>query len=444
MLGGICRREVSRLWIGQKNVRTFWVSSLIDNLISLHLPGFGPFGHQLGRFNSYVRAFDIVLADGTKVSVTQPEKRTSRFNNDLWHAVLGGGSGSFGIVTDITMHPVEDKNYHSFYWRKEFYVDGSTKHCFHNMLREYSALMEDEDFKNDSRWGIWMTTSGFKVLLSQVLGPLAFNWLTLEISWIAPKSSNKAVEWAEGNAVFERLLNAYTSHRTDPTCLDLSGYFDTLGEPYTSQLKSQFPDHIATADDTKTLSELHKILLIDWEAIGLESMGVPFTSSYQQGPTFPTGDELVAIWNHIYDIVPVDVSKDQRLLLSQIIVLPHASHVDKKIGQPHQNDIFGVVFDIWSFDGADYKQQQLATQELVKQAVGVDHKMFWAAYGDICLECGNGWEKYYDSLEEFNYLTKTKSCVDPEFLFNFSMAIPPMGKAAKAGKAKSEKKGKNE
>jgi hypothetical protein len=61
---------------------------------------------QFGRFNNYVYTFDIVLSDGSLVTVTRPENGvTSRFNDDLWHAFLGGASGSFGVVVDITFIP---------------------------------------------------------------------------------------------------------------------------------------------------------------------------------------------------------------------------------------------------------------------------------------------------------------------------------------------------
>ena len=58
---------------------------------------------QFGLFNDFVSSFDIVLSDGSLVTVTRPEDHvTSKFNDDLWHAFLGGASGSFGVVVDIT------------------------------------------------------------------------------------------------------------------------------------------------------------------------------------------------------------------------------------------------------------------------------------------------------------------------------------------------------
>ena len=68
--------------------------------------GYGNWMRQFGLFNSYVSTFDIVLSDGSLVTVTRPEDDvTSRFNDDLWHAFLGGASGSFGVVVDITFTP---------------------------------------------------------------------------------------------------------------------------------------------------------------------------------------------------------------------------------------------------------------------------------------------------------------------------------------------------
>ena len=68
-------------------------------LASLFSLGFGPWSRQLGRFNNYVSSFDIVLADGSLMSVTTPEEGvSSKLNDDIWHAVLGGASGSFGVI----------------------------------------------------------------------------------------------------------------------------------------------------------------------------------------------------------------------------------------------------------------------------------------------------------------------------------------------------------
>jgi hypothetical protein len=73
---------------------------------------------------------------------------------------------------------------------------------------------------------------------------------------------------------------------------------------------------------------------------------------------------------------------------------------------------------------ADYSQDQRDIKDAVISALGdVDHRMFWAAYEDTCLECG-AWERYYESRKQYNKLTQTKLCVDPNNLFKFRMSMP--------------------
>jgi hypothetical protein len=47
------------------------------------------------------------------------------------------------------------------------------------------------------------------------------------------------------------------------------------------------------ATDNNSLSELHQIVLFDWDLLGLEANGIPFKSSFQQGPQFPSANDLM-------------------------------------------------------------------------------------------------------------------------------------------------------
>jgi hypothetical protein len=227
---------------------------------------------QFGRFNSYVSTFDIVLSDGSLTTVTHPKDGvTSRFNNDLWHAFLGGTSGSFGIVVDITFTPIDDSQHTAFFWLVNFLHADHTKQCIHNMLEEYGTMLGEEDFKNDNRWNIYFNVLGFKDLLVNTLGPLAFNFDQLDLTWVAPSSSDKSQAYSDANAIYERLLTAYK--RGGPACMTLDEYFDQLAfydSNLPAQLKGVFPSHYAVATDSKSLSELHNdVALVDWDACTL-------------------------------------------------------------------------------------------------------------------------------------------------------------------------------
>ena len=67
--------------------------------------GFGLWGRQLGPLASRVLGFRIVLSNGAIQEVVKPDGDTSQLNNDLYYAVLGGASGSWGVVTEINIQP---------------------------------------------------------------------------------------------------------------------------------------------------------------------------------------------------------------------------------------------------------------------------------------------------------------------------------------------------
>lgn len=60
-------------------------------------------------------AFKIVLSGG---SLAWADKHragvTSPLNDDLFYAVLGGASGSFGTIVEITLDTIDERKYFSF------------------------------------------------------------------------------------------------------------------------------------------------------------------------------------------------------------------------------------------------------------------------------------------------------------------------------------------
>jgi hypothetical protein len=326
-------------------------------------------------------------------------------------------------LVDVTFNPIKEAEHQAFYWEVNFLYTNNTKHCISNMLEEYAKMLEDDTFKSDSRWNIFFNILGFKTLLYKSLGSLAFNFAQLDLSWVEPSSSDKAQVFADADAVYDRIMSAYKSGGSH--CVTLDEYFEALPGDLPQQLKARFPSSYATAADDKSLSELHQeIVLFNWDSLGLEANGIPFKSSFQQGPQFPSANDLIDIFNGIDALIPVDPETDFRMIVSQIGTGPGPSHANDEVAQPFQNDVFGIVVDVWNFAPADYSQDLRDIQDAVISALGsVDHRAFWGAYEDTCLECG-AWEQYYESRKQYNKLTQTKRCVDPNNLFKFRMSIP--------------------
>ncbi|KAL7518124.1 hypothetical protein ACHAWX_002982 [Stephanocyclus meneghinianus] len=399
--------------------------------------GFGIFGRSLGRFNSHITSFDIILADGSLVSVSSPQKKyTNKFNDDIWYAVIGGASGSFGVIVDVTFNPIDEQKYSAFSWEVFYFYSDTTKHCIINMFREFAYMLGDEKFTNDSRWNLMFTLSGSKTYLFPTLKSLTFNSVQLDFTWVASGSSGGRETFSEAQAIYDRLHNAFTFQGNDSRCITLDQYFEMSGLGELG--KTRFSSTYANAADAKPMSVLHKeVTLVDWGALGFEERGVPFKSSYQQGPNYPRADDLLKVFDLIDALMPKNPQTDERFVIAQIGPLIGPLKSVRNVAQPFQDDVFGVIVDVWSFDGDDYSQRLRELQDMVISSVGgVDHRTFWGAYEDICLECG-AWKKYYESRSKYDRLKKIKGCVDPDNLFKFRMSIPVM----KKNSSKSEKRG---
>jgi FAD/FMN-containing dehydrogenase len=75
----------------------------------------GGYGHLLrsyGLNQDHVVEFTIYTADGKQWTVRRPPAQD---RTDLFWGVLGGGPGSFGVVTDVTYECIRDKD-HPFSW----------------------------------------------------------------------------------------------------------------------------------------------------------------------------------------------------------------------------------------------------------------------------------------------------------------------------------------
>ena len=78
--------------------------------------GIGRVSPIFGFAIDYMVAFDMILSDNTKHSIVKPQQNTSQFNDDLFYAVLGGGPGSWGVVTQFQVKPLRNEFQHIVRW----------------------------------------------------------------------------------------------------------------------------------------------------------------------------------------------------------------------------------------------------------------------------------------------------------------------------------------
>jgi FAD/FMN-containing dehydrogenase len=78
----------------------------------LHTGGYSMQTRSFGLFVDYVVTFRIILADGAMRDVHKPDPAApDEVNDGLWFAVLGGGPGSFGVCTQVTMRLLHEREF---------------------------------------------------------------------------------------------------------------------------------------------------------------------------------------------------------------------------------------------------------------------------------------------------------------------------------------------
>lgn len=116
----------------------------------------GGYGHTLRSFGllvDYVLSFEIVLADSAEaVTIVRPDLPGGEHehNNDIFYGVLGGGPGSFGVITQYTFEATRDSDHpHSTGFSC---IYGFTKERFANimdMTKQWTSGIKDKTLQPD-------------------------------------------------------------------------------------------------------------------------------------------------------------------------------------------------------------------------------------------------------------------------------------------------------
>jgi len=119
----------------------------------------GGFGHGVrshGILLDHVVAFDIILEDGESRHVIKPEvgTRTSRLNDDLFWAVLGGSPGAWGVVTNYELIADRDADSSPMIVGCIWGFDAAT---LKELVLNFMAIHENEDYLNDANNGVWIS-----------------------------------------------------------------------------------------------------------------------------------------------------------------------------------------------------------------------------------------------------------------------------------------------
>jgi len=343
--------------------------------------GVGLWSRHFGVLLQSVSAFRIVISDGTVQTIVTPTASTSPLNNDLFYAVLGGASGSWGVITELTLETVNDSDYFSAFWTVKILwnADGVV-----NMFRKWSELANAN--KDDTRWSTHWTMIG-----AQPSG-LAPNYVELEASWVAPKAQAGDYD----PQFFQSILDACTG------CIIIEPLVNET-EPMSYSLKERY---LAAEDGPEYPAPFRH-----------------YKKNWQQTSSFPDPDETEAIIREVDNRMPE--ANSTYLFISQFTTVLKPRD-DETRSLPWPDDVMGMSCDFFFPDTKltpIFDDWAATVGTLVRKNFGgEDHRVFWGAFDDPNLE--EDWPKYYESQDKYEELKEIKSCVDPDNLFTHLMSMP--------------------
>lgn len=119
--------------------------------------GYGLLARSFGALADQVTSFTIILAGGRKKLIPRPGSAGStKRKDDLFWAVLGGGAGSWGVVTEYTLEAHRDADYsESTYWNC---MVPYSRTVFEDMAGAFEAVSGAAGWDANHQEALWMTT----------------------------------------------------------------------------------------------------------------------------------------------------------------------------------------------------------------------------------------------------------------------------------------------
>eukprot|EP00287_Rhodomonas_sp_CCMP768_P013576 CAMPEP_0196724318 /NCGR_PEP_ID=MMETSP1091-20130531/6213_1 /TAXON_ID=302021 /ORGANISM="Rhodomonas sp., Strain CCMP768" /LENGTH=790 /DNA_ID=CAMNT_0042066423 /DNA_START=28 /DNA_END=2400 /DNA_ORIENTATION=+ len=355
--------------------------------------GFGMWSRHFGPAAHNVDSFRIVLADGSIRSVTKPTDATSQINDDIFFAVLGGASGSFGVVTEYTFRTVSNSDYYSVWWKAQFVweVEGAA-----SLWRKWMELGNLPQYKDDLRWSVHITGVG---IAPTGMGP---NYFEFQGSWVAPIAEADDYD----PTFFQRILDACTN------CVMLPGGVVNVSEPLSTSLQQR-------------------------SIVARENNGAEFPEPFQhyaklgrQTNFLPSPDQAEALVRTVDTLMPKPNSS-HLYITQQSTGCSHGSKANgDAIALPFPDQAFCVLSDVFfpsPLLQSVYQPLNDGVGAQLTQALGGDtHDMFWhAGTGSVPdLRVAADRARLYESEAKFQRLSAIKHCIDPDDRFHNLLSMP--------------------
>ena len=352
--------------------------------------GFGHFLRSYGLALDHVYRFDIYQADGTLVTVDRP---ATRDEHSLYWGVLGGGPGSFGIITEITFECIADVD-HPFSWGYSgAFIYG--KPLFRKAMDEIQ------------RWTQWVAQrpAGLPPDVDMCMTVVSRSWPIDAIYLLEIVNGNKSGQ-DDGGANVAFLKTAIDNIVGDYWAIPCVGY---EGPEALSYMANSFVRRTGTTPDGREFADPYKKRL--------NCTKQPLTTTFVA--------EFV-------DLVDRVVNSDKVLLCFQMFIGGGA--FASPVPEPPVNAIcnrdvvLGIVFDCFYEPGGEAEAEgfQQDMQNLLADYSGTQEiRMLWGTFGDTHITDPAIRKLYYDDVT-WHGLQQLKQQVDAGDLFHtrFTVQLP--------------------
>ncbi|CAM9976248.1 unnamed protein product [Ectocarpus sp. 8 AP-2014] len=377
----------------------------------------GGFGHLLRSYGlalDHVNSFEIVLALNGHVSkrtINRPSQKVdekSSIEDRIYWGVLGGGPGSFGIITEIEFECIRDDA--------------------HRFSRGYNGVYRYTKDRFKEAMGVVQRRT--QQVVQDRTGPLTKGALSKDCDLMITAMSNSG-DLSGGSFKPAVILVEMVHGNVDDTPLPTSD-IERMEDEITKIKNAKpwmFVSKFRTCNDfdlksPNTLSFMSNAFVRN---IGMTRDGREYKFPYVKRLNCTTDaltDEFV---EKFIDLVHEAITTRKVKLVFQMVMGGGAYEGNGTKGKtsiPHRNNVIGIVFDVfYEQDGKD-----IAT-ELHKKfgallpsfSKGEDIRMTWGSFGEIEME--QVWKKYYGDSGLYQRLQKLKRDVDPNDVFHTPFTV---------------------